>query len=206
MKRYHYTYRITNTRLNKHYYGARTTPKNKEVLPIDDLGIIYFSSSKDKDFIKDQKENPSDYKYKVIHIFKTRKEAIELEIKLHNKFNVGINESFYNRAKQTSLGFDVTGTTHIVSKTTIQKIKKSWTDERKQKNSEFWTGRIHSEESKNKMSKSQKGKKLSEKTKEKIGLAKKGISNPKVTCPHCGKTGGINVMVRWHFDNCKIIN
>lgn len=23
------------------------------------------------------------------------------------------------------------------------------------------------------------------------------------TCPHCGKTGGINGMTRWHFDNCK---
>ena len=23
-----------------------------------------------------------------------------------------------------------------------------------------------------------------------------------VACPHCGKTGGKNVMIRWHFDNC----
>jgi len=110
MKRYHYTYRITNTQTNKYYYGSRTTPKKKEVLPINDLGIKYFSSSKDKDFIKDQKQNPKNYKYKVIQIFDTRQEAIELEIKLHNRFNVGINESFYNRAKQTSTGFDTTGT------------------------------------------------------------------------------------------------
>lgn len=26
---------------------------------------------------------------------------------------------------------------------------------------------------------------------------------PKVTCPHCGKTGGRPVMIRFHFDNCK---
>jgi predicted GIY-YIG superfamily endonuclease len=25
----------------------------------------------------------------------------------------------------------------------------------------------------------------------------------KTTCPHCGKTGGISNMVRYHFDNCK---
>jgi NUMOD3 motif len=25
----------------------------------------------------------------------------------------------------------------------------------------------------------------------------------KVTCPHCGKTGGIAIMKRWHFGNCK---
>lgn len=24
-----------------------------------------------------------------------------------------------------------------------------------------------------------------------------------ITCPHCGKVGGIAIMKRWHFDNCK---
>ena len=24
-----------------------------------------------------------------------------------------------------------------------------------------------------------------------------------VNCPHCNKTGGLGVMKRWHFDNCK---
>lgn len=24
-----------------------------------------------------------------------------------------------------------------------------------------------------------------------------------VTCPHCSKQGGINIMKRWHFENCK---
>lgn len=28
---------------------------------------------------------------------------------------------------------------------------------------------------------------------------------PKVTCPHCNKTGGKPVMTRYHFDNCKHI-
>jgi len=103
---YYYTYRITNTKINKHYYGTRTS-KNKT--PEEDIGIYYFSSSKDKDFIADQKENPQDYKYKIIKKFNTRKEALELEIKLHNKFNVGINESFYNKSKQTSVSFDTQG-------------------------------------------------------------------------------------------------
>lgn len=30
-----------------------------------------------------------------------------------------------------------------------------------------------------------------------------GKSRPTVICPHCDKTGGINNMSRWHFDNCK---
>ena len=27
----------------------------------------------------------------------------------------------------------------------------------------------------------------------------------KVSCPHCGKTGGIAIMKRWHFGNCKVL-
>ena len=104
-QKYHYVYRITNILLNKHYYGTRTS-KNKT--PEEDIGIYYFSSSSDKEFIKDQKDNPQDYRYKIIKKFNTRENALKLEIKLHNKFNVGINESFYNRVKQTSTGFDNT--------------------------------------------------------------------------------------------------
>lgn len=31
-----------------------------------------------------------------------------------------------------------------------------------------------------------------------------GITKKQVTCPHCNKQGGINVMNRWHFENCKL--
>lgn len=30
------------------------------------------------------------------------------------------------------------------------------------------------------------------------------INFQKITCPHCGKCGGANVMPRWHFENCKL--
>ncbi len=53
MKKYHYVYRITNTVLRKHYYGSRTS----KIRPNLDLGVIYFSSSTDKNFLKDQKLN-----------------------------------------------------------------------------------------------------------------------------------------------------
>jgi len=102
MKMHHYTYRITHIVDKKHYYGTRSS----KVHPKEDLGIKYFSSSTDKEFIKDQKNNPHLYKYKVVKIFDSRKEAMKLEIVLHKKFNVGINESFYNKSKQTSTGFD----------------------------------------------------------------------------------------------------
>jgi len=109
---YYYVYRITNIKYKKHYYGSRSSKK----LPEEDIGVYYFSSSKDKEFLKDQKNNPQDYKYKVIKKFRTRKEALKLEIKLHNRFNVGINESFYNKSKQTSSKFDVTGKVNCIDK------------------------------------------------------------------------------------------
>jgi hypothetical protein len=31
-----------------------------------------------------------------------------------------------------------------------------------------------------------------------------GKQKEKVICPHCSKSGGKNVMVRWHFNNCRL--
>ncbi len=100
-KVYHYVYRITNTVKNKHYYGKRSS----KIPPIKDIGIKYFSSSRDKTFIKDQKDNPKNYKYKVVSVHISSEEAISKEIKLHSKFNVGKNPCFYNKALQTSKKF-----------------------------------------------------------------------------------------------------
>lgn len=109
IKRYHYVYRITNIVNNKHYYGKRSTPKQKERYPLDDLGIIYFSSSTDKDFKLDQQQNPQNYKYKIIKTFSTKNDAVDFEVHLHKKFNVKLHEKFYNKANQTSSGCDITG-------------------------------------------------------------------------------------------------
>lgn len=72
-------------------------------------------------------------------------------------------------------------------------------------------GKTHSDETKMKISQTKKGKQCgsdnpffgkthSETTKQKIR-----DNNQKLkTCPHCGKIGKSNVMVRWHFANCKL--
>lgn len=111
-KKYHYTYRITNIKDRMYYYGVHSC----DCHPKEEIGIKYFSSSKNKDFIKYQKENPQYYKYKIIKIFKTRREAIEHEIFLHNKFNVGVNNKFYNKSMQTSIRFDTSGRTSVKDK------------------------------------------------------------------------------------------
>ena len=211
-------YRITNTQINKHYYGVRSS----KVEPKLDLGIKYFSSSRDKEFIKEQKENRYIFKYKIIKRFESREEAINLEIKLHDKFNVGKNNLFYNKVKQTSKGFCTEGT-HI-SEEHKEKIRNHIvTDETRAKLSISMKNRRHSDETKLKMKNSATGKPKSEEHKEKIRNrivsdetkaklkeAKTGENNPmfgrkhkRVVCPHCDKEISINTSNLFHFDNCK---
>lgn len=102
MKLY-YVYRITNRLLGKHYYGCRSIPSN--VLPVNDLGVKYFSSSRDREFIKDQKQNREAYKYIILYVTYDKRKALNLEVRLHKRFNVGSNPLFYNNAMQTSTGF-----------------------------------------------------------------------------------------------------
>ncbi len=134
--KYHYVYRITNKKLNKHYIGVRSCA----ILPVKDLGIEYFSSSSDKEFIKDQKNNPRKYKYSIINTHPTRTSAANEEISLHEWFSVGINESFYNKAKATSTSFDVTGRRYKHTQKTIDKIIKT-------KNTIQENGKTNAEES-----------------------------------------------------------
>lgn len=113
MSSYHYLYRITNLIDQKHYYGIRTS---KNVSPTQDLGISYFSSSHDKEFITDQLIHPENYRYKVIIICNSIQKVINLEIKLHNKFNVGSNPKFYNKSIQTTSSFNTFGQVSVRDK------------------------------------------------------------------------------------------
>lgn len=196
---YHYTYRITNKVENKHYYGSRSC-KN---LPKDDLGKNYFSSSRDKEFIKDQKSNTVNYKYKVIQVYTTKEKALALEIKLHHKFNVGANLNFYNRAKQTSTKWCTTGVRmknfrkYEVSKETREKLSKALQGNKNH------LGKTHSQQAKDKVSvanignKYNLGKTHSTETKEKISRTNKGRfvgskhALSKLADVYCNKTGNI---------------
>lgn len=219
----HYTYRITNIKLNKHYYGCRSS----KVEPKLDLGIKYFSSSKDKLFVQDQKENSLHYKYKIIKIFNTREEAIQLEIKLHNRFNVGINESFYNKSKQTSIGFStfgipskplngkengMYGKTHTLE--SIAKIRKS------RANQQVWNKgktNVYSYETKLSISNTLTEQRWVKKNGKHIkihitelaeylnnGWAQGIIKNDLVICKYCNKEMNIGNHNRWHGNACKL--
>lgn len=157
MNKYHYVYRITNTKLNKHYYGTRSS----NIEPFKDLGVKYFSSASDEEFRNDQKNNPQDYKYVIVSVFNSRKEAMQLEIKLHTKFNVGMNESFYNKCKASSTKFDTTGTHHTAEakhKIAIAHDGILKSEEHKKNLSKAWEDRIVSKETGHKISESLKGR------------------------------------------------
>jgi hypothetical protein len=63
-------------------------------------------------------------------------------------------------------------------------------------------GKIKSVETRKKMSEAHTNP--SEETRKKMSEAKKGIPKEVVTCPHCGKQGGLAVMARWHFEKCHL--
>lgn len=44
---------------------------------------------------------------------------------------------------------------------------------------------------------------VTEASRAKISKASSGLKRERIECPHCGKDGAMNVMVRWHFDHCK---
>lgn len=111
-KKFHYVYLITELSTNKKYIGSRSCDNE----PTLDIGHKYYSSSKNKTFIKNQRENKSNYTYTILSTYKTRDEAVAEEIRLHNLYEVNHNAAFYNRSKQTSTGFDVSGKMLAVDK------------------------------------------------------------------------------------------
>jgi hypothetical protein len=97
MNELYYVYLIIDTLTGKMYIGSRKTT----IPPEEDLGIKYFSSSTDKDFIQLQKKYPNRFVYTILKTFKSHKDAIKYEAKLHKKHDVADNPMFYNKARQT---------------------------------------------------------------------------------------------------------
>ena len=110
---YYYTYLLINPITDRMYIGQR----HCKCHPNDD--IDYMSSSK---YVP---KNECDKI--VLSIFTTSEDALKEEIRLHAKYDVAVNPNFYNKAKQTSIKFDTTGTTFKLSKAHRQSISKATT-------------------------------------------------------------------------------
>lgn len=116
---YHYTYMLKalNPLSAEVYYIGVRSSKNKP--DIDN----YFSSSK---YVSDAIKNGVLFDKIVLGIFDSREEAVLNEIELHNFYDVGANDTFFNKSKQTSIGFDTSGVK--IPKERIEKIKKAQKD------------------------------------------------------------------------------
>lgn len=79
---------------------------------------------------------------------------------------------------------------------------KIFSDEHRANLSKSHKGIPNTPEQKAKISAKLKGRKFSEETLNKM-RQKKGPQQT-TTCPHCGKTGGLAGMRRYHFDNCNL--
>lgn len=203
--RTHYIYRITHITNKEYYYGSKTGDTSI-------LGVKYFSSSLDEEFIKDQNLNPLDYKYKVIRIFDNPADKMLFESYLHQKFNVKKRNNFYNRSNQTPFGFDTTGNKEIAQKIsnslkgrkhstkTKENMSINHADVNGENNPNY--GKHQSDETKQKVLKAREIN--IEQTRKNISKAKKDYKYKIVICPHCNFEGGGPNMTRYHFNNCKL--
>ena len=92
---YHYVYLLINTTTGDKYIGKRSCTVHP------DLDTAYMGSSK---YV------PKEQCDKIIlSLHTSSKAALDEEIRLHNLYNVGVDPTFYNKAKQTSTSFDTTG-------------------------------------------------------------------------------------------------
>lgn len=92
MQKHHYVYLITEKSTNKKYIGSRSS----KVLPEEDLGTTYFSSSSVKSFVANQKQSPDDYEYEVLSTHDSRESAYKRELDLLLHHNAKNNDMFYN--------------------------------------------------------------------------------------------------------------
>jgi len=208
-----YTYHISWTEQNKHYYGVRVA---NQCSPEEDLWTEYHTSSNIVKSFREEYGEPDIIR--IDQTFDTREAAGEYEIQFLTENDCVFSPKWLNMAAFPLM--DNRGKTP--SEEHRRKISealkgKSPSEETKRKISETLTGITRSEETKRKQAEASKGenhhmygKTRSEETKRKISESKKGKPSAlkgkpqeKVTCPHCKKTGGVSNMTRWHFDNCK---
>ena len=109
--KYNYVYQITELSTGKKYIGSRgsTIDPNKDIRK-------YKSSSKDKQFKLNQNLNPLNYWYEILSYHETREYANIEESRLHELYNVGRNDIYLNKSKQTKNGFSTAGKITVVDK------------------------------------------------------------------------------------------
>ena len=202
----YYIYSIKNLDNNKFYIGSRTNKCMLNRKPEDDLGIKYFSSSKDKELRQAIKNN--NVKYTIIKKYNDAKECWLAEQKLillYWKFfgkDMSYNHHYINHIGEKI--FSTFGKHH--TKETKEKISKKGKG-RKGPNK----GKHFSEETRQKIALSKIGTKASDETKLKMSLTRKGRhhteeTKSKISASHMGlKKGKPAPKFYWKTQNDEII-
>jgi hypothetical protein len=155
------------------------------------------------------RRRPQDFKRRIIkQIYSNRKELLNEEHKLLSMIkDEELGKKYYNLQKKH---FGHWSTDEYKKEKVIKIIKgnknrlgKPKSIEEIEKIKKSLTGRKRSEESKQKQSNYWIGYKQPKQQTEKISAANRGKKRKIVSCPHCNKFGGVNAMMRWHFDKCK---
>jgi len=202
-----YVYEIKNLIDSKKYIGfCSKTP---------DTSLNYYGSGKliNHAIKKYGKEN---FQKTILKEFNNELDSRLYEEYLIKKYNAINNPEYYNLTKGGYGGFSENCKKRQQSVEARRKISEANTgrfvsaETRKKlhdklKGTKPWnTGIPRSEETKRKLSKALKNKSLTDQHRKNISAAQKGREYKISTCPHCGKSGGVNVMQRWHFTKCKL--
>ena len=220
---YHYTYIIVNKNTQMKYIGVRSC----NCLPENDSD--YMGSS--KILGEAMQETPESFTKTIIDTFPTREIASIDEQRLHEMYDVARNSMFYNLCIAPT-GFCMSGRTQSAEtkkkmgdahrgeknhnygkhhsaehkkKLSVSQMGKTISPETRAKMSEAAMGKIISPETRKKLSAAGMDRTHSPETRQKIGESNKGKIYERITCPHCSKIGGNNIMKRWHFANCREI-
>ena len=152
----HYVYLLQSKVEEKYYIGVRSCE-----CPIAEDS--YMGSSR----VMTAEDKANCWKI-ILKKFDNRKDAVAYEVEMHNRFNVATNNLFWNKAKQTSTGFDTSGVA-------MGKLRDySVSDETKAKISSSLTGYKHDKAFSEKLSKRMKGFTVSNAHKAAISKAQTG--------------------------------
>lgn len=193
-RKYHYIYKITNEINEKYYIGRHST---------DDLNDGYMGSG--HMLIKAQKKyGIENFKREIIEHHESYQSVVNREIEIVTKEFVE-NEMVYNIALGGDGGYTDYSKKRFLTPAQVEKIRIRATGrprpDVKQRVYDTgwhltWKNRKRSDEDK---------KNKSIKAKANMENGKNPFSNL-VKCPHCDVEGDKGNMMRWHFDNCKVVN
>ena len=219
-KKYHFTYKTTNTKTGRYYYGMHST---------DCLNDGYLGSGKRLRY-SINKHGKDCHIREILEFFKSREELVEREKQIitldeiakedcMNLMTGGHGGTCLEKTRR-KISESLKGRSlplEIIKKMSDAKIGKVLSTETKEKIRNSLLGQTLTDERKRKISKKVKerlldktnhsmyGKSHSEETKQKMSLAQRGIKKRTLECPHCGKVGGEPQMKQWHFDKCKLL-